>query len=262
MKRIVYYLFLLQFMLFLNGCNDNPIENSSQNRIKIKKVIVSDDFYTEYFYDSNLLIKKELVARDELMTSNAFTYNDDGKLIRKDNISKASGVLLTSYLTYEYSDNDILLRENAFPKINDVFEFRGYTLYEYEANRLVKHSFYNLKNELRNYHILKYEGENIVEDYHYDSDNKLQFHEIFEYDNNPNPLINDKSLASAFTLSENNVVKWTNKFYTVDPPNVYVSESTYSYDTYGYPIKCVTKYQRNAFGTTSESTSSSNYEYY
>lgn len=262
MKRIVYYLFFLQFILFLNGCNDNPIKNLSQSSVKIKKAIVSDDLYTEYFYDNNLLIKKELVARNEMITSNTFTYDGEGKLIRQDHISTAAGILLSHYLTYEYSDNGILLRANAFRKINDVFEFSGYTQYEYKANRLEKYSFYNLKNELRNYHILKYEGENIVEDYHYDSDNKLQFHEIFEYDNNPNPLRNDKSFASAFTLSENNVVKWTNKFYTVDPPNVYVSESTYFYNIYGYPIKCVTKYQKNEFGITSESMSTNNYEYY
>jgi len=261
MKRIIYTLVFFCLTLLLNGCKDNPIESSPLPN-SIKKVFTSEKDFTEYYYKGNLLIKKEITSRSELVTSITFTYDNDGKLIRKDEFSTAAGIPLSVYSTYEYSVNNLLLKANHYPKIGDAFEFKGYTQYEYESDMLVKCSFFNQNEELRNYHILKYDGNNIVEDAHYDEIDNLQYLETFEYDNKLNPLIKDLSYISAFTRSKNNIIKWTNTYYTVNPPNIYISTCDYTYNNFGYPIKCTTVYNRSEFGGTSQETSTSFYEYY
>jgi hypothetical protein len=253
---------LFSFLTFLiNGCKDNLVDNSS-SAASIKKVFTSDEDYSDYYYEGNLLIKKEITARGELVTSITFAYDNNGKLIRKDEFSTAAGIPLSDYSIYEYSVNNLLLKANHYPKIGDTFEFRGYTQYEYESNKLVKYSFFNQNDELRNYHILKYDEENIIEDAQYDDGNILQYLETFEYDDKLNPLIKDLSFISAFTRSKNNIIKWTNTYYTVNPPNIYISTCSYTYNDFSYPIKCITVYNRNEFGATSQDTTTSFYEYY
>lgn len=257
-KQILLFSFLI---LLINGCNDNPVDNSS-SATNIKKVFTSDEDYSVYYYEENLLIKKEITARGELVTAITFTYDNNGILIRKDEFSTAAGIPLSYYLTYEYTTENLLIKTNSYPKIGDTYEFRGYTQYEYESKKLVKYSFYNQNDELRNYHIVKYDGENIVEDAQYDEGNNLQYLETFEYDDMSNPLIKDLSFISAFTRSKNNIIKWTNVYYTVNPANIYISTCSYTYNDFSYPIKCITVYNRNEFGATSQDTTTSFYEYY
>jgi len=258
----LYILFFFCLTLLLNGCKDNPTGISTTNPNSIKKVFSSNEDFSEYFYNGNLLIKKETTARGEVVTSITFSYDNNGKLIKKDEFSTAAGIPLSYYLIYEYSSNNLLLKTNAFPKIGENYEFRGYTQYEYESNKLVKYSFYNQNDELRNYHILKYDGDNIIEDAQYDESNNLKYLETFEYDNKLNPLIKDLSFISAFTQSKNNIIKWTNTYYTVSPPNVYVSTCNYTYNNFDYPVECITVYNRNEFGSISQDTSISYFEYY
>jgi len=262
MKRIIYALLFPCLTLLLNGCKSNPTGISYTSPNSIKKVFSSDEYFSEFTYNANLLIKKEIFSRGEVVTSITFAYDNNGKLIRKDEFSTAAGIPLSNYLTYEYSSDNLLIKTNAFPKMGDAYEFRGYTKYEYESNKLVKYGFYNQNDELRNYHLLKYAGENIIEDAQYDANNILQYLETFEYDNKPNPLIKDLSFISAFTQSKNNIIKWTNTYYTVTPPNIYISTSSYTYNDFGYPTKCITVYNRNENGSTSKDTSTSFYEYY
>ncbi len=259
LKHILLFSFLT---LLINGCKDNPVDNSSATSSTIKKVFTSEEDFSEYYYEGNLLIKKEITSRGEVVTSITFIYDNNGKLIRKDEFSTAAGIPLSYYLTYEYTSENLLIKTNSYPKIGDTYEFRGYTQYEYESNKLVKYSFYNQNNELRNYHILKYDEENVLEDAQYDESDNLQYLETFEYDNKLNPLVKDLSFISAFTKSKNNIIKWTNTYYTVSPPNVYISTCNYSYNNYDHPIECITVYDRNEFRASSQDTTTSFYEYY
>ena len=261
MKSIINALFFFYLIIFLNGCKDNPVGNSSPIPNSIKNISTSNEDFTEYHYNGKFLVKKEMIWRGELMTSITFTYNK-GQLVRKDDSSTAAGIPLVSYLTYEYSTDNKLIKTIVYIKVQEDYKYSGHTLYEYDNNKLMKHSFYNVNNELRNYHILKYNNDNIIEDAQYDADNKLQYLETYEYDNKINPLTKDMSFISAFTMSKNNIINWINTYYTVSPPNIYISTSNYTYNNFGYPIRCVTVYNRNENGITSQDTSTSYYEYY
>jgi len=252
-------------MLFLltifYGCNDNPVGNSLPLPNSIKSITSSGEDFVKYYYDGNLLLKKEMFGRGELVTTIVFSY-DKGRLIRRDESSKASGILLVTYSTFEYSTDDKLTKANAYRKAKDSFLYSGYYQYEYNNNKLIKYSFYNTDNELRNYHILTYKDDNITEELQYDADGNLLYQEEFEYDNKINPLTKDISYFSAFTLSRNNVVKWTNSYLTVSPPNVYITTSSFNYNELGYPTRCTTIYKEKNTGETYQSTNISEYEYY
>jgi len=260
MKRLIFILLFPYLTLLLIGCNDNPTESSTIISKSIKKVLSSNEDFVKYYYRESLLTKKERFFLGELETSITFTYDDKGKLIRQDEFSKAAGIPLSNYLTYEYSLNNLLFETSVFLKKGDTYEFGGRTQFEYESNKLVKSTFYDKNNELRQYKILKYDGENIIEEAQYDGNNILQYLQTFEYDDKLNPLTKDISFISAFTLSKNNITKWTNAYYTVSPANINISTSSYTYNYFGYPIKCVTVYNNN--GGSSKNTSTSYYEYY
>lgn len=263
MKKLLVYLFFLCLILFLGGCLENLVENTYPNINRIKKVFVSEDNFTEYFYDSKLLVKKVSTLRGEIIYSITFTYDEKDRLIRKDDFSTAAGILLSTYSTYEYDVNNVLIKTNSFIKTQDSsYKYSGYIIYEYENNRLTKYSYYDLSNELRSHHTLKYNNNNVIEDSQYDRNDNLQIIETFEYDNKLNPLNKDASFISAFTVSTNNITKWITTYHTVNPPNIDISESSYTYNHYGYPVKCITVYSRNENGIISQNTTTSHYEYY
>jgi len=260
MKIIIVTLFLFCLTIFLNGCKENPVDNTSAIPNSIKKIWISDSHYTEYQYSGKLLTKKTLISDGSIISSNIFSYDDNYQLVRKDDYSIAAGIPLSSYLTYEYSSNNVLIKTKAYLKINNDFEYRGYTLFEYETSRLIKYSFYNSNDELRNYHILTYNNDNVVEDAQYNSNGNSENTQTFEYDNKLNPLLMDKSFISAFTISKNNVTKWTTTYYLDPVNNINTSTSTYVYNILGNPVKCTTLYSNN--GIPIDEPTISVYEYY
>ncbi len=253
--------------MLLSSCNDNPIENNESNPesnpVLLKKVTSSGDNITEYFYDKNLLVKKEVKFEGEIFDSVELTYDGNGILIRKDIFSKASGVPMNYYVTFEYDENNFLAKSNFFAKRTDGKLAIGiYHIYEYKDNLLAKYITFNTSDEMSSYALFKYDNNQNVTLYsHYDKNGKLQYRQEYKYDDKINPLRKDLSFISAFTISRNNIINLTSTYHTVDPPNIYKSSLTYSYNNLGYPLECVSITYSKENGTTSQNSVTSFYEY-
>ena len=259
MDNMKNYLLVLLYIAFsLNGCKENPIEEITPASQKIKKIIESDERFVEYTYEGDFLIKEETKSNDGgIIYSKSFTY-DKGRLIRLDQFSSLPREPLVSYSTYDYSADNIILKENVFGR-GDKFNY--YILYEYENYKIIKYSYFSPTSNLSGYHMLKYEDGNITEDAYYNNKDSLLIIETYEYDNMKNPLKVDLSQISAFTLSKNNITKWSEINYLTTIPNIYITINLYNYNEYNYPIKCFVNYTKNENGIISQDTSTTFYEY-
>lgn len=159
---------------------------------------------------------------------------------------------------------NLLIKSYSYLKTESSLNgLRSYDLYEHENNNLIKYFTHSLNDELRGYREFKYDNNgNVTESAYYDENDNLLYFESYEYDSQPNPLNIDFSFISAFTLSKNNITKWINTCYTTTPPNINISTSTYTYNSFGYPDKCTTIYSRNENGISTQDTSINYYEYY
>ena len=252
------FLFFVCIILFVNGCNENPTEDLTSDFRIIKKIIESSKGYTEFSYERSLLTKKENKTSDGQVTwSISFTYDEENRLIAKDVFSPLSRAFYISNSIYEYSDSDLIQKENIYWH----GDLDTYILYEYLNNKITKYSYYSPNDELSGYHTLKYENGNIIEDAYFDRRDSLIILEVYEYDDKINPLNVDLSPISASSYSRNNITHSIETSYTNTPPNIYTTLSTYTYDKNDYPIKNFVEYVEYENGMTSQDTSTTFYEY-
>lgn len=253
------FLFLFYIILCFNGCIKNPTEILTPDYPKVKKIIESSDNYIEFSYGDGLLIKKEDKSSNGFVSwSTSYEYDENNRITGKDVFSPLPRGLFISHSTYEYSADNRIQKENIYGRTNIL---NTYILYEYEKNKIIKYSDYSADDYLWGYHILKYEDGNIIEDAYYYNTDSLLFLETYEYDNNQNPLNVDKSPISASTYSRNNITRSIEIYYTSTPHEIYTTVNSYTYNNYGYPVKCFVDYTKNVNGVISQNTSTMFYEY-
>jgi hypothetical protein len=181
--------------------------------------LVSTDYYVNYdIISSDLQISATAMNRKEFVTpdnSNKgytvnYEYNSDGKLIK----TIYSRPLSTSseYSDFSYDANNRISRQNLYWEDTKT----GYIDYAYST-----------------------EG-NLISEMLYYVPAVLGTTTLYEYDNKPNPYKYFSRLATpGIYTNVNNIVKET---YTINLtvaqgiPEVQVTESTYAYNSNGYPI--------------------------
>ncbi len=262
-KNIYYFFCLWIFLLILNGCKDNPVENIIKPKT-IKKVTTSPDDYSEYFYTSGLLTNKGIISSAKLSYNITLSYDKFSRLIKKEEVSFNTGIPVHSYTTYEYGSLYKLQRSSYFAQsAGGNYELRSYTTYKYDNDNLTRYQTYDgTTNELMTYDEFKYNSSgNIIGHKQHNGNDDLKLNETFEYDGKPNALNSDLSILSAASISKNNIIKSTFTNYNTFPPGLGTTQNSYSYNNEDYPEACISVYEISWKGITSRSTINYKYEY-
>lgn len=170
MRKINFILSILAVSILISCENDSAIERTNN---KLKKMYIYSDSdaeepysFTEYFYDNNGNLIKELISNypEPVYASFNYEYSNDGKLI-----SKKRKAIEGASSPNQTEEDFVLLWEKK---------------YTYADNKKIEKEY--RANSLTDSAIYVYDWEHLIEETHYDIEDSEQWSIEYKYNSNGN----------------------------------------------------------------------------
>ena len=257
LKIITFYLLLIVITF---SCKKEEISNlANTDGVLLVQVIIDDQPYSEYIYNTSNLISQEKSSFDisvyqyndkNLLSSTGFYTNYD--ILSSDPAVSEAARTETNWITpdnsnnsgtmnYEYNNNDQLIKATYTPLTGS----SQYSKFSYDADSRIKRQIIYWGDIENGYIDYSYDiNGNLTEEDLYEMSStgseELSTTTIYEFDNKNNPY---KSVTRLMTpgvnTNPNNIVKETYTIYANDvqmPDNVQIAEFKYVYNNQGYPV--------------------------
>jgi hypothetical protein len=246
MKKILYTFVVLN--LFFASCSDSENTSSTEEIQFFPKTIKTtfpdfpqDNSKSTINYDGN-----KIVSSVNATTKTKFTY-DDNVIIKQEtyNIGIQGEETIKNRIIYEYENGKLKTKIaiSNFDSSHPNGDYIRKQVYTYKSDGIISYSQIDVRPETnietkRGDVNLTYKLGNLIKMEEINIDPTIAntvF--VFEYDNKNNPLKNISGFDLLYSYSINNVLKTTIKGRLGISEAVF--NSTYIYDTNGYPTKCI-----------------------
>lgn len=261
MKLKIISICLLFISVFIS-CEKNPeVLSVNPEKQLLSKVLIADKLYAEYLYnneslvieekskfdfvENNYNVKKQLVSSDYYWDKAMLSSDPsvlDAALTRSEWVNPDDAVKGLT-IQYEYNAQDQLTKTTVSrPSIS----YSEFSEFSYDANGRVSRQTIYGENKITGYNDYLYdEKSNLVKQmlYYVTSTGETELSTItqYEFDNKQNPFkLLSNGTKPGINTNENNIIK---EIYTIQFPigqdmeQVQLTQNTYEYNTYGYPVK-------------------------
>jgi len=260
MKLKIISFCLLFVVIFISCKKEPPLNVENSGALLLSKVLIDNQPYNEYSYNSaNLIIEEKsnfdfkmhhYNARNQVVSTDYYGNNDilnsdpnvfqtalsRDVMVTPDNGSKEGT------FNYEYNDNEQLIK-STYSRTS--FVNSEYSEFSYDVNNRISTQTLYWNNKETGYIDYTFDGKgNLIKENLYNLSAtgvaELSTTTQYEFDNKQNPYQSfSKLMTPGINTNKNNIIKETYTIHltaNLGGDNVQVTQTSYTYNSKGYPI--------------------------